>query len=174
MKRYYKGSTWYKEGDSITIYNNGNLFSGIPTEEQLLQFGFTEYIEPTPSEEQLLQRAKERKIQELLQYDNSSEVNSFSINSKELWLNANMRQQLKMSLDAYKETGETTVTKWFEGEEYTFDINTWYYMLNLLEVYASDALNVTENHKAAINNLTSIEDINNYDYTVGYPEHLVL
>ena len=103
MKRYYKNSIWYKEGDSITIYNNGSLFSGIPTEEQLLQFGFIEYIEPTPSEEQLLQRAKEQKIQELLQYDSSSEVNSFSINNKELWLNANMRQQLKMSLDAYKE-----------------------------------------------------------------------
>lgn len=39
-KMYYTGS--------ITIIHNGVLFSGIPTSEQLTEWGFVEYIPPTP------------------------------------------------------------------------------------------------------------------------------
>jgi len=46
-------------------------------------------------------------------------------------------------------------------------------MLIALEVYAGDALNVTESHKAAVNALTTIEEIDSYDYMTGYPEKLV-
>jgi len=45
-------------------------------------------------------------------------------------------------------------------------------MLAAVEVYAADALNVTESHKAAINALTTIKDIEDYDFTTGYPEKL--
>jgi hypothetical protein len=38
-------------------------------------------------------------------------------------------------------------------------------------VYASDALNVTEGHKAAINALESVGDVEAYQFT-GYPEKL--
>lgn len=38
-KMYYAGS--------ITINRNGVLFSGIPTSEQLTEWGFVEYIPPT-------------------------------------------------------------------------------------------------------------------------------
>jgi hypothetical protein len=44
-------------------------------------------------------------------------------------------------------------------------------MLGLVEVYAADALNVTESHKEAINALESIEDVEAYVFT-GYPEKL--
>lgn len=43
-KMYYAGS--------ITIVHNGVLFSGIPTEEQLTDWGFVEYIPPQPPEPQ--------------------------------------------------------------------------------------------------------------------------
>ena len=38
-------------------------------------------------------------------------------------------------------------------------------------MYASDALNVTEAHKAAINALESVEDVEAYEFS-GYPEKL--
>ncbi|WP_287385849.1 hypothetical protein [Lachnospira sp.] len=47
-------------------------------------------------------------------------------------------------------------------------------MLNALEIYAAEALNVTESHKAYINSLNNIEDIEAYDITQGYPEKLNL
>ena len=67
MKRYYNQTTkeWYTEGQSVTKYIDGSLFSGIPSVEQLESWGFEEYIEPTPTPEELLARAKANKIAEL-------------------------------------------------------------------------------------------------------------
>ena len=173
MKRYYNATTkeWYTEGNSITKYIDGSLFSGIPSVEQLEQWGFEEYIEPTPTPEELLARAKANKIAELEAYNKSDAVDSFTINGKVMWLDHDLRQQLRISLDALSQAGRETVTKWFDGVEYTYPIDVWYYMLGLVEVYASDALNVTESHKAAINALESIGEVEAYQFT-GYPEKL--
>ena len=173
MKRYYNPTTheWYTEGDSITKYIDGGLFSGIPSVEQLEQWGFEEYVEPTPTPAQLLQRAKDAKLADLEAYDDS-EVNSFSVDGKDMWLDHDVRQQLRISLDALSQAGRENVTKWFDGLEYTYPIDVWYYMLGLVEVYASDALNVTESHKAAINALEDIEDVEAYEFS-GYPPNLI-
>ena len=170
MKRYYNPTTheWYTEGNSITKNISNGVFSGIPSEQRLTEWGFEEYIEPTPTPEELLERAKSAKIAELEAYD-QSEVNSFSVNGKDMWLDHDLRQQLRISLDALSHAGRENVTKWFDGVKYAYPIDVWYYMLGLVEVYASDALNVTESHKAAINALDNIEDVEAYEFT-GYPE----
>ena len=174
MKRYYNHTTkeWYTEGQSLTRKIDNGVFSGIPSVEQLESWGFEEWVEPTPTPEELLARAKANKIAELEAYDASEEVNSFSVNGKQMWLDAATRQQLRISLDAMQKAGREEVTKWFDGEKYSYPIDVWYYMLGLVEVYASDSLNVTESHKAAVNALTSVSDVEAYDYTVGYPDKL--
>jgi len=174
MKRYYNPTTheWYTEGNSITKNISNGVFSGIPSEQRLTEWGFEEWIEPEPTPEELLARAKASKIAELEAYDASDAVNSFEVNGKVMWLDAATRQQLRLSLDAMQQAGRENVTKWFDGEQYTYPIDVWYYMLSQVEVYASDALNVTESHKAAVNALTSVSDVEAYDYTVGYPDKL--
>ena len=174
MKRYYNQTTqkWYTEGQSITHNENGTLTSGVPSVEQLEEWGYEEWVEPAPTPAQLLERAKADKIAELEAYDQSDAVNSFSVNGQEMWLDAQTRQQLRISLDANQQAGRETVTKWFDGVQYTYPIDVWYYMLGNVEVYAGDALNVTESHKAAINALDDIEDVEAYDFTIGYPEKL--
>lgn len=174
MKRYYNPTTkeWYTEGNSITKNISNGVFSGIPSEQRLTEWGYEEYIEPTPTPEELLARAKANKIAELEAYDDS-EVNSFSVNGKDMWLDHDVRQQLRISLDALSQAGRENVTKWFDGVEYTYPIDVWYYMLGLVEVYASDALNVTEAHKAAINAKTTVKQVNSYNFKKDYPEKLV-
>lgn len=174
MKRYYNPTTkeWYTEGNSITKNISNGVFSGIPSVEQLESWGFEEWVEPTPTPEELLARAKASKIAELEAYNKSDAVDSFTISGKTMWLDHDLRQQLRISLDALSQAGRENVTKWFDGVEYTYPIDVWYYMLGLVEVYASDALNVTESHKAAINALESIEDVEDYQFT-GYPEKLI-
>ena len=46
-------------------------------------------------------------------------------------------------------------------------------MLAQLEVYAIDCYNTTSDHLHNINLLTIKEEIDNYDYTVNYPEKLI-
>ena len=173
MKRYYNSTTheWYTEGQSVTKNISNGVFSGIPSEQRLTEWGFEEWIEPTPTIEELLARAKASKIAELEAYNKSDAVDSFTINGKVMWLDHDLRQQLRISLDALSQAGRENVTKWFDGVEYTYAIDVWYYMLGLVEVYASDALNVTESHKAAINALENIEDVEAYEFS-GYPEKL--
>ena len=43
-------------------------------------------------------------------------------------------------------------------------------MLAELEIYAADAYNATEQHKAAVNALEDVESVKAYDYKTGYPE----
>lgn len=174
MKRYYNEATqeWYIEGQSLTRRIENGMFSGVPSVEQLLSWGFVEWTEPEPTSEELLEQARQNKLAELEAYDNSEEVNSFTVGGKQMWLDAQTRQQLRISLDAMQAVGRESVTKWFEGVEYTFPIQTWYQMLAAVEVYAADALNVTERHRAAIEGLSSITDINNYNYSQGYPVKL--
>ena len=91
-----------------------------------------------------------------------------------MWLDAQTRQTLRISIESYQAMGIDNVTKWFGGQQFTFPIQAWLTMLNALEVYAAEALNVTEAHKAAVQAMTNLEDIQNFDVTTGYPEKLNL
>ena len=51
MKRYKKGNKFYTEGDAMTYrISETEVFSGVPTEEQLIEWGYEEYVEPEPEE----------------------------------------------------------------------------------------------------------------------------
>ena len=45
-------------------------------------------------------------------------------------------------------------------------------LLSALEMYALDCFNVTASHKQAASELTSIGEVEAYDYKVGYPKML--
>lgn len=172
MKVYYKiindqqvffsGNVLYT--DERTIIN--------PSDEQMVEAGWIEYIAPEPTEEQLLDEAKQNKIFEIEAYDASPEVESFTINGNQMWLGHELRQQIRTSADAYLTLGYTDMTKVFNGTEFTFPITTWIQMLNALEVYAAEALNTTERHINAVNALQTIQEVSEYDYTTNYPEKL--
>ena len=120
-----------------------------------------------------LEQAKQEKIWEIISYDSSNAVNEFTIGQQKMWLTVDERQQLATQISANEAVGRETMTKWFNETEYTFTIAQWKQMLVAVEVYAGDALNVTESHKAAVNALESIEAVESYDYTTNYPPKLV-
>jgi len=173
-KKYYNPTTheWYTEGNSITKNISNGVFSGIPSEQRLTEWGFEEYIEPTPTPEELLARAKASKIAELEAYDLSDAVDSFEINGMTMWLKVDERQQIATQIAANEAAGRTEMTRWFGGQSFTFPLAIWKQMLVALEVYAGDAINVTESHKAAINALTSVEEVEAYQFDSGYPQKL--
>lgn len=187
MKQYYKivdGEVVFFSGNilrtqeeidgeiqNVVIYN--------PTEEMILAAGWMIYEppvepEPEPTEEELTERAREDKLMEINAYDNSNQVNIFYLAGQPLWLDAQTRQTLRISIESYQAMGIESVTKWFGGQQYTFPTVAWLQMLVSLEVYAAEALNVTEAHRSAVRHLTSRVEIDEYDVTVGYPEPLNL
>lgn len=175
MKKYKNQDTgkWYTEGQCLTMQADGMLFSGVPSEEQLEAWGFEEYFEPKPTPAELLERAKQEKIAELEAYDQSDAVNGFTLGGQTMWLTRDDRTQISESISAYEGTGAQQMTKFFGGVAYTFPLNVWKLMLNALVVYASEALNATERHRAAILLLQSVQEVEGYDFTEGYPQKLV-
>lgn len=173
-KRYYNQTTkeWYTEGQSLTRRVNGALFSGVPSVEQLTAWGFVEWHEPEPTPEQLLQQAKDNKIAELEAYNNSDDVNEFTIGGTSMWLNFDERSRLQKAVEAKEALGKTTMSKNWNGKEYPYPIAVWKQMLAALEDYAFDCQNATDGHKAAIQSLQTREGVEEYDFTTGYPDKL--
>lgn len=169
---------YYKIVDGEQVFFVGNVLKTEehnilnPTEEQMLEAGWLVYEEPEISDEQKLAIEKAKKIMQIEEYDASPSVEQFTINGIPMWLGHELRQQIRTSADAYLALGNDTMTKVFNGQEFTFPISTWIQMLNALEVYAAEALNTTERHKAAVEALTTVEEVQQYDFTTNYPSQL--
>lgn len=174
MKTYYNSTTeeWYYEGQSMTRKIENGLFAGIPTVEQLTEWGFTEYVEPTPTAEQLLIKAKTEKIKQIEAYDKSDAVNEFFYNEIPMWLDKATRDGLHLRLLAEQTMGKENTTLWFGTQSFEIPMSNAFQLLYAIEVYASACYDRTAAHKAAIGALTSVEDVEAYDYTEGYPEKL--
>lgn len=168
------GQTVKKKAKDIVLKTTrGIVFN--PSEAMLLADGWTEYVRPTPpepTEEQKFAIAKERKKVEIEEYDTSTEVDGFYIGETLLWLPLEKRTGLKLRFEAEKASGKTETTLWDNGVQYPLNIETAIQMLYALEVYASMCYDQTQAHLAAIDALTTIEEVEAYDYTTGYPDKL--
>lgn len=175
MKRYYNSTTreWYTEGNSLTRRVNGAVFSGIPSVEQLTEWGFSEWIEPVPTPEEALAIAKSNKIAQLEAYNDSDEINGFTViigdNSFTTWLTPNKRANYKNSIDSAELLDMQIVKPVINGIEVELDLTVAKTALAKIQIYADRCFGVTEKHRAAINALTSIEEVNDYNFKTGYP-----
>ena len=115
---------------------------------------------------------KEEAIEQIAEYDQSEDVNSFTLQGKQMWLPKETRVGLVNSVTIEKNAGKKTTVLWFGGEKYELPVDTALQMLSALELYALECYNVTAAHKAAVNALERVEDVVAYDYTQGYPEKL--
>lgn len=116
--------------------------------------------------------ARQKKLNDISAYDKSDNVNSFSINGQPAWLDRETRMSVYYSTNQEKAEGNVNTTVWLGGMSITLPCDNALAMLSQLEVYAKKCYNRTAEHKAAVMTLSSVEDIEAYDYTTGYPEKL--
>ena len=112
MSQYINDNGEYYTGGSIVI---GDVRYISPSEEILVLAGYHLVAEPELTEEELLERAKADKINEIEDYDQSNEVNQFFLADQPMWLDAQTRQTLRISIESYAALGIENVTKWFGG-----------------------------------------------------------
>lgn len=132
--------------------------------------------EPTPIPElELLDRAKQRKIQEIQKQDRSTEV--FVVNGTMMWLDKNTRASLvSNTIPAEKAVGKTNMTLWYDGQppvEITVPIEWLETALLELERYAKNTYDITQKHIQTVYSFTTVEDIESYDVTSNYPMKIV-
>lgn len=175
MKRYIKeidGKNVIKTLNRIVVYKDGKQFIN-PSEEMVLADGWAEYttpVQPEPSEEQLVERVKQSKLNELHEYDESNNVNDCIIVYQGVeyhyWKDKHERDALKSAVRDFITMGRT---------EYRLDLReagisiiipceSLLHMMAVLEVYASDCYNRTTDHEFMIKSLTTKEEIDAYEF----------
>lgn len=159
------------------------IFSGVlvvgdrqvinPTHDQLIAAGWEEY---TPSAETPtdIDMAKAAKIAEIAAYSDSDAVNSLTFNGIKTWLTRTVRDGYDTSITAAKNLGEANVTFMVGDNEMQLPVEQARRVLDLVQRYADACFLVTERHKIAVKALQTVEEVEKYDYTTGYPEKLSL
>lgn len=164
---------YYKEIDGKVVFFTNPLITEDgkqifnPTETQLFANDWKEWIQ-----QRTLEEAKSSMIANITDYDVSSSVNSFILNGKEMWFNRDTRTSIMNSLTILQQIGKETMNLWYDGTKYVIPCDILTQMLQTIEQYAILCFNVTEEHKAEVKSLTTIEEVDSYDYTTGYPEKL--
>ena len=119
-----------------------------------------------------LEEAKEMLLAEIDAYDKSSAVNGFALNGAVVWLDKATRVGLMNSTSITKAMGQPTTTLWLGESKMEVPCDTAIQLLSALEMYALECFNVTAAHKVAVSELTTIEEVEKYDITAGYPAQL--
>ena len=119
-----------------------------------------------------LEEAKEMLLAEIDAYDKSSAVNGFALNGAVVWLDKATRVGLMNSTSITKAMGQQTTTLWLGESKMEVPCDTAIQLLSALEMYALECFNVTAAHKVAVSELTTIEEVEKYDITAGYPAQL--
>lgn len=120
-----------------------------------------------------IEDAKERKVYQITEYDKSDSVNGFSLGGKQMWLDKNTRVGLVNSISIEQAAGKETTALWYDGIKYVIPIPLALQMLNALELYALASYNVTQEHITEVRTLTTMEEVESYGYTAGYPDKLM-
>ena len=128
----------------------------------------------TYSEEGALEAVKNRKLAKIDEYDTSDNVNVFYLNGMKVWLDKDTRVGLMNSTNIAKNNNKETTTLWLGSNKLVINCDLAIKLLSDLEMYALDCFNVTASHKKKVSEMTDIEEIYNYDYTVDYHKPLVM
>ena len=121
-----------------------------------------------------LKQAKVDKIAEITAYDTSDKVNGFMLNGLLVWLDKATRVGLMNSTTIAKAAGQETTTLWLGGLKLVVDCDKAIQLLSALEMYALECFNVTAAHKAAVEELKTIKEVEAFDVTADYPQQIVM
>lgn len=119
-----------------------------------------------------LQQAQRQKLVAISEYNTSENVDGFILNGTRHWLTLEERKSAKLSTDAHITLGHETTEQYLDGKLYTIPCQTLLLMLAQLEVYALNCLNNALRQKAEVEALTTVEEVEAYDITQGYPDML--
>lgn len=109
-------------------------------------------------------------IEKVKHYDKSSKVNSFFFNKSEYWLDKNTRLGLMNLVNCTNDS----INLLLRDQFLEINADKLKAFLQELEVYAQKCYINTQKHLLNINQLRTVEDLINYDYTKGYPEKIIL
>lgn len=131
-------------------------------------------LDPVIEHVRTVEEARDEMLDNIRSFDQSDGVNSFIVNNTfSAWFTIEERLNYQRSIDAALAINPDMDLIFFIGDvELSIKPQTASLMLSQIQLYADTCYVVTKRHKLAVENMATIEEIDNYDYTMGYPEKL--
>lgn len=132
------------------------------------------WIEPISgaikTEKQALEAIKAAKKSELQAFDSSTEVNQFTLNGKPMpWPSKDERSAYYRGVQSEFNLGKEISVLSFGGVVVTVNPKVALDILDTIEIYAKECWNNTQHHLNKIDELTTVDEVVNYDFKSGYP-----
>lgn len=115
-----------------------------------------------------------RVLAEIEAYDKSENVNGFTYNGKTLWLSKEERLSLIDRFGRELEEGVEQTNLFYGGEAIPLAPADALILVKMVSSYADKCFDQTQKHLNNVNRLSTVEELEGYDYTTGYPDKLNL
>nr|DAJ20168.1 MAG TPA: protein of unknown function DUF4376 [Siphoviridae sp. ctTYz13] len=144
-----------------------------PTDEELISEGYTKVTDDEfENANENLKDAIKNKLELIDNYANSTAVNELTFKGVKLWLSPEIRANYNVSLDAAQLLKEKNITFSIGNQLVTLSIDEARIILAKVQRYADATFIVSSKHKAEVSKLPTIEEVENYNITEGYPSKL--
>jgi hypothetical protein len=160
----YKDGAWVLLSDEQLAFREENPKASV---EEVLGMQIIPVI-------RTIEDAKKEKLIALGLFDTSEAVNSFSLYGMPFWITADERAKFSTSIACAELMGEEVIEIPLAGQFFTLPILQAKMLLASIQRYADRAAIVTARHKAAIEALESVEEVDAYNFIAGYPERVTL
>lgn len=121
-----------------------------------------------------IDQVRRKKIENLNIFDRSKEVNSFILNGIEMWLDRETRLSLMNTAEIFEKSGIQEMAVWTKDvipKQIHINVLVLKDLLFDLEIYAKACYDTTSQHKANILELQTINEIDEYQYEINYPDN---
>jgi hypothetical protein len=174
MDKYMKivdGNVVVKEANYIIVHVNGKQVIN-PSENLIISDGWTKVAKESKEVKYDLEQLRQDLLYKIQSYDKSDKVEGFYIGDKLVWFDREERASLQRRIDIEKKNGINTTTFWYNNTPFMLGVDQASHILDAVELYAIKCCDNTRNHVVNIHKLNSVEELENYNYTIGYPEML--
>ena len=117
---------------------------------------------------------KAKVLAEIESYDKSEKVNGFTYNGKIMWLSKEERLSLVDRFGREIEEGVEQTNLFYGGEAIPLAPADALVLVKMVSSYADKCFDQTQRHINNVNRLSTVEELEAYDITAGYPDKLNL
>jgi hypothetical protein len=167
----YAAGLWVLLTEEQVAFRKANPNASL---QEVFNMQLTPVPEPPEPPVRTLAQAKAEKVMAIDMYDTSDAINSFEFNGIPTWVPVTERSYLRDAIAALEAKGVSTMEVPLPGQFFTLPVAMVKSLLADIEIYAYNASIRTGKHKAAVNGLSTVEEVDTYDFTSGYPEKVVI
>jgi hypothetical protein len=126
-----------------------------------------------PPYERTVEDGRRELLRKIEQYNVSENVDSFIVNDQiTTWFTVQERLNYKQSIEAAKLLNIQALSFYIGDIKMDIAPDIAEQMLAMIQLYADQCFMVTKMHTLNVEKLSTIEEIDSYDYKSGYPERL--